>query len=224
MFVHGLNPLGARDHHRKTWMHKEGFFWPEDTIINVAFSRVMIFGWNSAVLDDPSNAPLYEHANDLLDELHNKRSMELRHRPLVFIAHSMGGLLVKQSLIAARLDPTHECMLQSTYGLMFFATPHRGGNWAGIADFAANIVSGIRGEAKNALLNDIALDQFSHQRSNYDIISYFEIRPTRVKVKGRRVLSKIASTVCYRPLITRQQALQALRPVISSRDVEQTDY
>ncbi|KAG8534345.1 uncharacterized protein KY384_001189 [Bacidia gigantensis] len=122
----------------------------------------------------------------------------------------MGGLLVKQALITSKLNPRHECIRRSTYGLMFFATPHRGGNWAGLADFAANICGSVSGSPKNSLLqqlkgksllNEIALDQFSHQTSDYEIISYYETKMTKVKIKGRRVMPKAVSMVIF-PKVT----------------------
>ena len=204
VFVHGLNPLGGRDdYHKQAWTHK-GFFWPDDIRTQIPHVRVMMFRWNSAVLDDSSTASLNEHANDLLDELQNKRDASKRHRPLIFICHSMGGLLVKQALITSKLNPEYECIYQSTFGLVFFATPHRGGNFADLAGFAANIYSSAMGNPKNSLLeqlekksvlNDVSLDHFRYQSGRYEIISYFETKMTRVKIKDRRVLPKWVSIV-----------------------------
>lgn len=51
-------------------------------------------------------------------------------RPLIFICHSYGGLVVAQSLVEAnsqqRREPYLKDLLKATYGIFFFGTPHRG--------------------------------------------------------------------------------------------------
>ncbi|KAK3372277.1 hypothetical protein B0H63DRAFT_291271 [Podospora didyma] len=49
-------------------------------------------------------------------------------RPIIFIAHSLGGLLVEQALITTNHNIKHTPILDKTYGLVFFSTPHEGGN------------------------------------------------------------------------------------------------
>ncbi|EFJ45909.1 hypothetical protein VOLCADRAFT_47311, partial [Volvox carteri f. nagariensis] len=51
-------------------------------------------------------------------------------RPVVFVAHSMGGLLVKE-MLARSLDQAasggpHAALAPSTRGIVFFGTPHFG--------------------------------------------------------------------------------------------------
>ena len=84
----------------------------------------------SHILSNASNVPVAGHAQSLLNDVNNKRLEEKEvHRPLIFIAHSLGGLLVKHALIEARLNERkYRCLKASTYGLVFFATPHAGGN------------------------------------------------------------------------------------------------
>ena len=152
----------------------------------------MVFEYNAAILSGASNASIATHANSLLDRLKNKRreAGEL-HRPLIFVAHSMGGLVVKQALIEAMLNPRYCCIKASTYGLVFFATPHRGGNRAGVGEFAANICSALTGGARNSLLeqlqrnsilNKISTDQFSIQSNDYEVLTYIESKLTKLTV------------------------------------------
>ena len=157
------------------------------------------------MLRNASNAPVAAHAQSLLNDVKNKRLQEdERHRPLIFVAHSLGGVLVKQALIEATINRTYDCLHASTYGLVFFATPHLGGNRAGAADVAAKIGSVITGEPTNSLLatlekgslvNEISSDQFSHQVNKYAILTFFETKPMSVKVKGRKFFPQVASMV-----------------------------
>jgi hypothetical protein len=41
----------------------------------------------------------------------------------------MGGILIKQALINAHNNTKYTPIKDATKGLVFFATPHRGGNW-----------------------------------------------------------------------------------------------
>ncbi|KAL8741601.1 MAG: hypothetical protein Q9190_005811 [Brigantiaea leucoxantha] len=131
IFVHGLNPTGDLEHARKTWTHENGTFWPETLLPELLPSaRILLFAYNSSVLNNASNVPVAGHAQSLLNDVKNRRLKEREiHRPLIFVAHSLGGLLVKQALIEAKLnEPRYGSLKASTYGLVFFATPHAGGN------------------------------------------------------------------------------------------------
>lgn len=75
---------------------------------------------------------LYEHpavtqattlaglADALLAELHALRGRAGRARPVVFVAHSVGGLVVKMALTRASRDARYEGVLRECYGVAFF--------------------------------------------------------------------------------------------------------
>jgi hypothetical protein len=62
------------------------------------------------------------------------------HRPLIFVVHSLGGLVVKTALLHANeartQSTTHiSAVVDSTHGMLFMGTPHRGSEqaqWGGI--------------------------------------------------------------------------------------------
>ena len=128
----------------------------------------------------------------LCDRLKNHRLKEEEvHRPLIFVSHSLGGLLVKQALVEANLNPRYRCLKASTHGLVFFATPHRGGERAAVAESAANICSAFTGEPKNklleslqsrALITELSSDQFRHQLNDYEVLSLIERRKMSIKI------------------------------------------
>jgi hypothetical protein len=98
---------------------------------------------------------------------------------------------------------------KSTVGLMFFGTPHCGGNWATTAGFIASIASICTGEPRNNLLstlkrrslyNEATTDDFNKQLSKYDVVSFYEERRTSMKVYGWRIipqLSKVGILLLY---------------------------
>ncbi len=62
---------------------------------------------------------------------------------------------MKQALVGAKTNPLYSCIKASTYGLVFFATPHSGGNGASVADSAAKLCSALTRQAKNSLLETL---------------------------------------------------------------------
>ena len=138
IFVHGLNG-NPRDY----WCHdgKDENYWPdwlgEDlsdvgvwslSYENAAFAaRRLTFlrrsGYRGFAM------PLTDRAKNVLLGLELKGIGE---RPLVFITHSMGGLLIKQVLRTANdsTKPRWRSILNQTLGVCFIATPHIGADLA----------------------------------------------------------------------------------------------
>ncbi len=213
VFVHGLNPKGLETHARQTWTDDKGVFWPRDLLHQeLPSARILLFSYNSSILTNASSAGVASHASMLCDRLKNRRSKEEEaHRPLLFVAHSLGGLLVKQALVEAVVNPRYRCLKASTQALVFFATPHRGGTGAGVAEAAANVCSAFTGEPRNKLLEslkekslilELSSDQFRHQLNDYEVLSLVERRKMSIKIARRLPAKKIVSAV---KLLNRQR-------------------
>ena len=211
VFVHGLNPLGNEDHARTTWTweHEDGrkTFWPAELLRNeIPTARCILFAYNASVLRNVATTPLAHHARNLLDGVQNKRNGDSEtHRPIIFVAHSMGGLLVKQALVEAQLDEDrYGCIKGTTYSLVFFATPHRGGNRVEFAKLTAALCSALTGQPTNSLLKslekeslleELASIQFGKRMNDYDILTFFETVEMKVKVRKIAMVPQFTSTV-----------------------------
>lgn len=72
---------------------------------------------------------VYDIAWDLLVALESERRIE-PSRPVLFVVHSLGGIVVKEMLRRSRgchMGQTHlHSIFTSTMGIMFFGTPHAG--------------------------------------------------------------------------------------------------
>ena len=111
-------------------------YWPADlawrTIPN---SRILTYGYDTnirhRVKGPVSKKTVYEHAWDLLCALEAlRRNESARGRPLLFVAHSLGGIVVKQALRRSRDAASTKVHLhdifEATVGVLFFGTPHKG--------------------------------------------------------------------------------------------------
>ncbi|KAI1013933.1 hypothetical protein LB504_008922 [Fusarium proliferatum] len=100
---------------------------------------------------DRARILLYEHpsttedtrlstlADALLEELENLRKREKQTRPVVFVGHSVGGIIVKMALTKASRDPSFEDVYRQCYGAAFFGTPHQGSSYFAMPSLAAGI-------------------------------------------------------------------------------------
>lgn len=211
VFVHGLNPSNNPDHAWDTWTHTDtGTFWPLLLQAEIPHARIMIFDYNSRVTRDVSDTTIREHADVLLEELDGKREQKHEmHRPLLFVAHSLGGLVVKQAIINTKLSTRFQALHKSTYSIMFFSTPHKDSDKANYAKMVAGILSFFTGEPRNKeLMDSLCKDSFFSTQSRDDfrrmveklkVVSFFETKPTELKqARGlfsmRRAFSGVSRT------------------------------
>ncbi|KAH6855721.1 hypothetical protein B0I37DRAFT_365570 [Chaetomium sp. MPI-CAGE-AT-0009] len=66
---------------------------------------------------------------------------EERQRPIVFICHSLGGLVFKQAYLLASENSHYPELKKNMKGVMFFGTPHRGSSLASWATVAARLLA-----------------------------------------------------------------------------------
>lgn len=135
VFVHGLLAMS-------TWMADQddiASFWPNWLADDVPGLGIWTLGYAASGSKwKEESMPLADRGNQVLDLLYNE---DLGQRPLVFITHSMGGIVVKQILRNAddlgvkRFQP----ILAQTRGIAFIATPHTGAHIANFAELAAAI-------------------------------------------------------------------------------------
>ena len=104
-FVHGLT--GDRD---ETWT-AEGQLepWPKILLAqNLPQARLLTYGYDAYVVKKSvvSTTTLLNHGINLLNDLTNDRdSCRASSRPIIFVAHSLGGLACKVALLQSRNNP-----------------------------------------------------------------------------------------------------------------------
>ena len=134
IFVHGLG-----GHPYETWQHsaEAHSFWPSWLAKDVPG----LTAWTLAYEAPASNwlgtaMPLQDRAKNVLELLAGER--ELRGLPIIFVCHSLGGLLIKQVLRAADdrrdYDAEARALVEQVKGIVFLATPHLGSVHANLLD------------------------------------------------------------------------------------------
>ncbi|CEJ83117.1 hypothetical protein VHEMI03143 [[Torrubiella] hemipterigena] len=99
-----------------------------DETTNGPMARVLIYGYNSKV----ANSHSIQNLEDLATAFHAglRQVVDNQKRPIILIAHSLGGLVVKQVLItlSQSQDVKDQQIFQSTYGMAFCGVPRHGMN------------------------------------------------------------------------------------------------
>ena len=87
----------------------------------------MTYGYDVGITTKARTQRSFTFAEGMLSELRDVRLGEAQFRPLFFLAHSLGGIVVKKALIIAKQRPSqYGQILENTRHLMFFGTPHQG--------------------------------------------------------------------------------------------------
>jgi protein SERAC1 len=128
LFVHGLGGDG-----RETWTAASDAFWPLWIFEDLKTVKVWTLEYPASMFGSANGSlVISDQAKQVLDLL---GSHSIGKRPLVFVVHSLGGLLVKQLLrTAVELQKVDwKAIATNTKGILFLATPHTGSSIASMA-------------------------------------------------------------------------------------------
>ncbi|KAM3497121.1 hypothetical protein MY10362_009516 [Beauveria mimosiformis] len=144
-FVHGLT--GNRD---TTWTAQgQRTPWPGLLLPSELLgARILTYGYDAYVVrrSVASTNRLMDHATSLLNDLSADRAgHNASARPLIFVAHSLGGLVCKEAILLSRNNPGPHLrsIFDHVVGIIFMGTPHKGSwmtNWANIPASALGLV------------------------------------------------------------------------------------
>lgn len=171
IFVHGLNGDAL-----STW-RSGNVLWPKHLIPkDFPHARVFSFGYEAPVGSFPN--PLFADtiSENLLDAMTKVRHSEQEiNRPIIWVAHSLGGLLVKASLVISKskrdIEPLEAAINDSTIGIIFLGTPHHARSTLGWANVVSRIKAVVshssdpRREVDNAASHT---DYFNHLLLSFD--------------------------------------------------------
>lgn len=155
--------------------------WLRDTLPSlVPGARIFTYGYNSATWSG-DKAGIYEFALDLLERIRiARRTFEEQDRGIVFICHSLGGLVVKKALITAHEQPQYVLILEKIRGIVFMGTPHRGSKLAGLASPLGNIINLaiLRKRIRTDLLSNLQISSNTIAEINMSVVH--RLAPLRI--------------------------------------------
>ncbi|KAI9774484.1 MAG: hypothetical protein M1839_001717 [Geoglossum umbratile] len=103
--------------------------------------RTMTYGYNAKFRNFTGDQSLRDISKKLLTDLVDlRRTKEEMNRPIVFICHSLGGIVAKKALLLFCLEEQTKVQ-KAVYGIIFLATPHNGSSIAACGKVIANIVT-----------------------------------------------------------------------------------
>ncbi|XP_031273441.1 uncharacterized protein LOC116131919 isoform X3 [Pistacia vera] len=162
---------------------KQGTFWPGEWL-SADFPHARLFTlkyktnltqWSGASL------PLQEVSTMLLEKL---VAAGIGSRPVVFVTHSMGGLVVKQMLHKARAENIDN-LVKNTAGIVFYSCPHFGSKLADmpwrmglVLRPAPTIVELRSGSPRLIELNDYIRQL--HKKGMLEVLSFCETKVTPI--------------------------------------------
>jgi hypothetical protein len=140
----------------------------------------------------------------LLKNIENLRRLEKETRPLFFICHSTGGLVVKMALAEAQRYKNP--ILGDCYGVTFFSTPHRGSSYLSRLEFSSSVAEIMKWSAPlpESISEQLSLDHhllraldsdFKGLATEFRVWTFFETEDTDLSNEFHAPITSIKSAL-----------------------------
>lgn len=168
------------------------FFWPKDwlakdvnnlRILNVGY-QTELTNWDTRHPLESEKRTMVRRSSEILEKLERAN---VGNRPVIWVGHSMGGLLIKEMLHIASMDKRYSKVLENTIGILFYSVPHRGSALAKISNHARYMVyPSIEVQelnADNEHLKELHRTFLRLQETNHiPVLSFGETEKTSIKM------------------------------------------
>ena len=133
--------------HYSTTLNTPDVVWPSQLLPQkIPDAQIMTWGYDADIdhfmsFSSASQNSLYQNSINLLMDLESYRARRKLRVPLIFVTHSLGGLIVKQALIKSSAEKATAIknITHATKGVCFLGTPHKGSDSASLAKIAASV-------------------------------------------------------------------------------------
>ncbi|KAK6535531.1 hypothetical protein TWF694_001986 [Orbilia ellipsospora] len=149
ILLHGLNGGPA-----KTFRHPEGGniwfadFLPTDVVDVDSWTnaRIWTYGYDADTAFGSTSSSALDFARNLLYKVSRIREGNEKLK-IIWVCHSLGGIVVKTALVEAQIIPQYQPILTQTVGVIFLGTPHTGTSVATVAEIGAKVASAVLPDA-----------------------------------------------------------------------------
>jgi hypothetical protein len=166
--------------------------WPKTLLSSkVDNARILTYGYDAYTVRKSvaGGNRLIDHAANLLNDLTTDRaSYNASNRHLIFVAHSLGGILYKEAILISRDCPeTHVNGISNhTEGIIFMGAPHRGAWVAGWKNFPVSVL-GLAKSINKSLLTILETEDQILESIQTRFLSMIRKLKIKKKKKRRRV-------------------------------------
>ncbi|RPA81635.1 hypothetical protein BJ508DRAFT_306459 [Ascobolus immersus RN42] len=211
IFVHGLGGGSFR-----TWSPGSDpvRFWPNRLLpVDIPQARLHTFGYN-ADFTSPRTAnsqSVLDFAKQLLERMRVYSVPYFGEFPIIFVVHSMGGLIAKKALLLAQqelrlasIDGRFKRMVSNVTGILFLGTPHRGSDSAQLLENLLQLTLGskafIGDLKKGSQMLQAINEEFRFIADSYRLYSFYELRLTPMpgKFKSLVIVPQDSAVMGYR--------------------------
>lgn len=108
-------------------------------------ARVIIYGYDTNLIGSQSVQSIEDIAISLIAKLRSIGNTLPSARPTMFLAHSLGGIALKQALVHLAYEKRHNIFLSKIKKIIFFGVPNRGMK-------VAHLLSMVQGRPNESLV------------------------------------------------------------------------
>ncbi|KAI0516986.1 hypothetical protein F5B22DRAFT_139794 [Xylaria bambusicola] len=141
---------------------KETIYWPADLLPSVVpRAKIWTYGYNADVhvgfFQANNKNSILEHGNDFMMKVERALRDEL---PIIFVAHSLGGLVVKVAIndMQSSIVDQYKQFSRRIRAVVFCGSPHRGSDAVAWGKLATNLFAMALMDTNSRLLSDLQVD------------------------------------------------------------------
>ncbi|KAI1744083.1 hypothetical protein F4680DRAFT_444115 [Xylaria scruposa] len=144
--------VGLAGHGFGTWKAKgRPDMWLRDFLPEVVpDARIMTYGYDTELPGSQSEKSVVDLSRNLLESIKTSRDETCRHRPLILVGHSLGGLVLKHALVQASEGSVEDkAIFTSCFALLLFGVPNRGMD-------NESLMAMVRGQPNEAIVRELS--------------------------------------------------------------------
>lgn len=179
----------------KSWLAKD---CPNIRILTITYDT-QLTEWTSKCPFESEKRSLSQRSGEIIQKL---KEAGLGHRPIIWVTHSMGGLLVKQMLLDAEQTSTSgstPSISDQTRAVIFYSTPHHGVSLAAYSQQAKYLILPSV-EVKELVLGSPYLKSLHGrfralvQTKQIHTLSFGETKPTNIGLSIKKLIVPTSSS------------------------------